>query len=172
MLKQRNADLEERTRVLELLLAACRDDLGSKLPQQTKELAVLVPKLQAEAQVHTDVVLTKDNLIMELRFDKEELRRSASRLQARITDLELLSQIGIRPASTSNKGREAELQDVITALQNLAERLKHENETQRKNAIPNSKYMEVSWQTNGFLLTINFTLLGCERKQDTEAEAF
>ena len=142
-LTHKNASLEERVQVLELLLVACRDDMGAKLPHQTKELTLLVPKLQAELQSQTDVVLARDNLIMELRFDKEELKRAASRLQTKNTDLELIAQIGTNATATSNKGKEAELQGVITALQKVAERLKTENENLRKTAIPNSKYMEV-----------------------------
>ena len=46
--------LEERVRVLELLLVACRDDMGAKLPHQTRELTILVPKLQADLQVELD----------------------------------------------------------------------------------------------------------------------
>lgn len=141
-LKQEKEGLAERVRVLELLLTACRDDLGAKIPQQTKELSVIVPKLQAEAQSHADVVMAKDNLIMELRFDKEELRRASSRLQARIADLELITQMG--GAGGPSKGKEAELQSVVTALQNVAEKLKSENESLKKSAVPMSKYMDVS----------------------------
>lgn len=140
-LKQENAGLVERVRVLELLLVACRDDLGAKIPLQTKELTVVVPKLQAEVQANADIVMTKDNLIMELRFDKEELRRANARFQARIADLELITQIG----GNVPKGKDQDLQSVITALQSVAERLKSENESLKKSAVPMSKYMDASF---------------------------
>ncbi len=136
--------LEERAKVLEIMLASCRDDFGAKIPQQTKELMNLVNKLQAEAKTHADKELEKENIILELKFDKEDLKRTVSRLQAKIEDFELVSKLGGGPSASSNSKREAELQSVVTALQNVAEKLRVENESLKKSTVPNTKYVEVN----------------------------
>lgn len=140
---------EERAKVLEVMLASCRDDFGAKIPRQSKELLDLITHLQVDAKTHADELLSKDNSILELKFDKEELKRAISRLHARIADLELLAQLNnnssnqMSKGSALPKGKETELQSVVTALQTVVEKLQTENESLKKTAVPNTKYMEV-----------------------------
>jgi hypothetical protein len=132
VLQQEKASLEEKNKVLDLMAKSFGDDLGKGKSRESKDLAEHLRLLQEKDAKNSTLLTERDNTIMELRFDREELTHKVARLEGRITDLETLVTLHTHTQGQGNGAIGAtkdvtELQNVVTSLRRVIDKLKTEN---------------------------------------------
>jgi hypothetical protein len=133
-----NAELAERQK---------REGEGDKVKRLEEELQKLREKriemsaneATQEVQELHDANFDKESMILQLRFECEQQRAKAERLENRIEELFRSKEGGSDSSSRRppwNPGREQELEEVVHGLRRVVERLRGENASLRHRANP------------------------------------
>ena len=133
-----NAELAERQK---------REGEGHKVKRLEEELQKLREKriemsaneASQEVQELHDANFDKESVILQLRFECEQQRAKAERLENRIEELFRSKEGGSDSSSRRppwNPGREQELEEVVHGLRRVVERLRGENASLRQRANP------------------------------------
>jgi hypothetical protein len=133
-----NAELAERQK---------REGEGDKVKRLEEELQKLREKriemsaneATQEVQELHDANFDKESMILQLRFECEQQRAKAERLENRIEELFRSKEGGSDSSSRRppwNPGREQELEEVVHGLRRVVERLRGENASLRQRANP------------------------------------